>query len=116
MVVDDGKIVTDTVALVLRHAGFEVSTFYDALTAAQYALKSPPQIVVTDYVMPEHRWPCARGLDWMKYNCPGCRIVILSGKASTIASRAADGLKFTLIQKPVHPLALVAAIQKQTNG
>jgi DNA-binding NtrC family response regulator len=114
IVVDDDQIVADTVALVLRHAGFEVYTFYDALTAAQHALKSHPQVVVTDYAMPN-----IDGLElaaWMKYNCPGCKIVILSGKASMLARQADDGPKFTLIQKPVHTHTLVAAVWKQISG
>lgn len=41
-VVDDNVCVADTVSLVLCEAGFQVTTFYNALLAVQHALQSKP--------------------------------------------------------------------------
>ena len=109
IVVDDDKSVADTVTLVLRHAGFEVSTFYSALPAVQHALRFPPHVVVTDYSMPS-----MNGLQfvaWLKANCPGCKIVMVSGNSAEVEQEAnADRSCFTLLQKPVPPDVLLAAI------
>jgi DNA-binding response OmpR family regulator len=113
LVVDDDVSVADTSSLVLRHAGFQVTTFYDPLLAAQHALEFEPHAVITDYSMPN-----MNGLElaaWLHQHCPDCKIVIISGEAAAVAERVNDGLKFTLLQKPVDPRALIAAVHACRN-
>lgn len=108
-VVDDDRSVADTVALVLQRAGFQVTTFYDAVSAAQYALAFAPHTVVTDFSMPG-----MNGLElaaWLQQHLPCCKIVIISGEAATVAEQANDGLNFSLLQKPVAPQILIAAVE-----
>lgn len=108
LVVDDDKPLAHVTSEVLRGVGFEVSTFNDALLAAQFALKSAPDVVVTDYAMPD-----IDGLvltAWLSVNCPACKIVIMSGEAAMVAEQAPIGLKFALLQKPVPTEVLIAAI------
>jgi DNA-binding response OmpR family regulator len=109
IVVDDDKAVADYVALVLRHAGFEVSTFYSALPAAQYAREFAPDLVVTDYSMPD-----MNGLVfayWLRENFPSCKVVIISGEISVVERAAKGGPSFTLLQKPFNLKVLLAAIR-----
>jgi FixJ family two-component response regulator len=109
IVVDDDKAVADTIALVLRHAGFQVSTFYEALPAAQHALESSPYAVVTDYSMPKMNGLALAA--WLRDNCPGCKIVIVSGEAVPIEKESKGALNFTVLQKPVDVRVLIAAVQ-----
>lgn len=109
IVVDDETAVADTITLVLRRAGFEVSTFYAALPAAQYALQFAPDVVVTDYSMPSMNGLALTA--WLKHNCPGCKIVMISGNVSEVEQEAKNGLNFTLLQKPVNPSVLLVAVQ-----
>jgi DNA-binding NtrC family response regulator len=51
-VVDDDASIADAVSAVLCLAGFDVTTFYDPLHAAQHAIQSEPHVVITDYSMP----------------------------------------------------------------
>ena len=108
-VVDDDASVADTVSEVLRRAGFEVTTFYNPLIAAQHALESEPHVVVTDYSMPN-----MNGLElatWLQKRYPACKIVILTGQVAAVADQPVNGLKFTLLQKPVPPLTLIQAVR-----
>lgn len=109
-VVDDDVFVAEVVSAVLSHAGFEVSTFNDALSAARHARQSAPQVVITDYSMPQ-----ITGLmlaAWLRENCPECKIVILTGEAAVVAEHAVVGLRFTLLKKPATPSELIAAVQE----
>lgn len=108
-VVDDNASVADTISLILRREGFEVFTFHAAVAAAQKAISLLPDVVVADYAMPD-----IDGLTltaWLRENCPACKVVILSGNTAAVAERAVVGLRFTLLQKPVAPDVLVAAVE-----
>ena len=114
LVVDDDKSLAHVISESLRGAGFEVSTFNHALHAAQFALKSAPDVVITDYAMPD-----INGLvlaAWLSINCPACKTVIMSGEAATVAEQAPIGLKFALLQKPVPTEVLIAAVQSGRDG
>jgi CheY-like chemotaxis protein len=109
MVVDDDKILAQVLSEILRDAGFEVSTFNHALHAAQYALKSPPDVVVTDFRMPD-----IDGLvltAWLCENYPACKVVIVSGDVDSVAEQAPSGLQFTLLQKPFLTESLIASVR-----
>jgi DNA-binding response OmpR family regulator len=112
-VVDDDVCLADMVSLILHEAGFQVSTFYDALSAAQYALEYQPDAVITDYSMPH-----MNGLEfaaWLQEHCPDCEIVILSGDATLDAKIREAEMDFTLLQKPAHPDALIAAVRRASR-
>lgn len=52
LVVDDEQHIVHVVALKLRNAGLEVITAADGEQAFEMAIKSPPDIVITDLQMP----------------------------------------------------------------
>jgi DNA-binding NtrC family response regulator len=109
-VVDDDASVANVVSAVLRQAGFEVSTFDNALCAAKHARRVAPHVVITDYSMPD-----VNGLAlaaWLQTNHPQCKIVILTGEAAAVAEHAVVGLKFTLLEKPVVLRDLINAVQE----
>lgn len=111
-VVDDEKVVADTISAVLRAEGFEVETFYDGLPALERAMEDPPEAVVTDIVMP--------GLDGLrlaallKEHCPDCLVTLISGQPTAMYSVRSLGdemPRVTLLEKPIHPADLVAEIR-----
>jgi DNA-binding response OmpR family regulator len=107
--VDDDESVAHVVSESLRRAGFEVFTFHDGLLAAQFALESPPDVVVTDYDMPH-----INGLvltAWLKVNYPACRVVVVSGDTHAVTQQAPMGLRFKLLQKPISPEVLLATVR-----
>ena len=113
LVVDDDEPLAHVISDVLREAGYEVSTFNHALHAAQFALKSAPDVVVTDYAMPD-----INGLvltAWLSVNYPACKVVIVSGDAATVTEQAPIGLRFTLLKKPVRSEVLIEAVQSAAS-
>ncbi len=77
-VVDDDRVLADTISAVLRSVGFQVRTFYDGLPAINYAIGAKPDVIVTDYRMPTNGLRLA---SWLKDYCPACKVVLISGDA-----------------------------------
>lgn len=113
IVVDDDRFLARLISNLLRETGFEVFTFNDALAAAQFALRCAPDVVVTDYDMPD-----IDGLvltAWLNVNFPACKTVMVSGESATARKKAPVGLKFALLQKPFSTQALIAEVQSHSQ-
>jgi FixJ family two-component response regulator len=109
-VVDDEIAIADSVSLVLRAAGFQVTTFYDGAEVLSHAPEFPPTVVVTDFMMPE-----VDGLvlaAWVEEHYPQCKIVMISGNA-TLMPAMDRGEHFTLLSKPVGALQLIEIIRER---
>lgn len=52
LVVEDDESMRDLLRMHLASAGYEVSTAPDAISAGYQVLKSPPDLIVTDVMMP----------------------------------------------------------------
>jgi DNA-binding response OmpR family regulator len=106
-VVDDEVTVADTTALVLRSAGFQVTTFYDGSQVLSHAPEVPPDVVVTDFAMP--------GMDglklvsWLGEHHPSCRIVMMSAYDISV-ERLNGNPRIALLTKPVPPRLLIATV------
>src|SRR5579862_379868 len=82
LVVDDEKVIADTLSIILRKNGFEVMTAYDAPSALKLAAKLTPDLLISDVVMPK-----MSGIDLaitMKNTAPACKVLLFSGQAATI--------------------------------
>jgi DNA-binding response OmpR family regulator len=113
-IVDDEKVITETLAVILRHSGFAVAPFEDPLQALASVPKTPPDLLITDVMMPG-----MNGIDLaieIRQSCPRCPVLLLSGKTVTPdlleAARQPDG-EFEIVPKPVHPAELLARIGAQ---
>ena len=109
-VVDDDRVLADTISAVLRSVGYQVRTFYDGLPAINYAIGSKPDVIVTDYRMPTNGLQLA---SWLRDYCPACKVVLISGDAPTCnLEQAGRGYHFTLLEKPVDPAMLIEAVDR----
>jgi len=112
LVVDDEPIITDTLVAILNHSGFAASAAYGGETALMMALSVPPALLLTDVVMPG-----MSGIELaiaVTKAVPDCKVLLFSGQAATHdLLKAAEGYQFTLLQKPVHPQDLLAAMSNQ---
>lgn len=110
-VVDDEKVISDTLAIILRQNGFIVSAFTNSREALKSARSGVPDLLLSDVVMPE-----LSGIDLaiqIKETCPDCRVLLFSGQAATsdLLQAARDqGHDFHLLSKPVHPADLLRRI------
>jgi DNA-binding response OmpR family regulator len=111
LVVDDESAIADTLTEILSRSGYAAMAAYDANDALETALVTPPEMLITDVILPG-----MSGVELaitMRRIFPDCKILLFSGQASTadlLASAKSQGHHFTLLSKPVHPRDLLACV------
>jgi DNA-binding response OmpR family regulator len=111
LIVDDERVIADTLSVILSNSGFAVVTAYDGRTALELASIIPPNLLLADVSMPG-----MNGIELaiaLSRSVSDCKVLLFSGQASTVdlldkAQHA--GYDFNLILKPVHPADLLARI------
>jgi DNA-binding NtrC family response regulator len=115
--VDDESVIADTLAEILRRNGYATETAYDGTSALETALLSPPELVITDVVLPG-----MSGVELaviIKRAYPECKILLYSGQASTpelIRSSQCAPYDFALLSKPVPPRDLLALVEDRLGA
>lgn len=113
LVVDDERIIADTLSLILSKSGYRVLTAYDGKAALELARAVPPALLITDVVMPG-----MTGIElaiMLVEVLPDCKVLLFSGQAATVDLLAAArdmGHEFTILTKPVHPTDMLRRISK----
>jgi CheY-like chemotaxis protein len=114
LVVDDEKLIVDTLAEILQNAGFHVAAAYDGWTALEAARLFHPDYLLSDVLMPKMNGvELAIAIQKMH---PAAKIVLFSGQAGIsdiLHSGQQRGLQFELIAKPIHPLKLIQRLKDQ---
>jgi len=93
LVVDDERSIADSVAEIIRRAGYEVRTAYTGPGAVSAAGSFDPNLLRTDVLMPG-----MNGFELalqVKQTYPSCRLVLFSGQAATAALAQRFGREFT---------------------
>ncbi len=112
LVVDDDQTIADTLAVILKKAGFEASAVYTGNGAVERARTERPDLIISDVVMPD-----MNGIEAainIRGFLPGCKILLFSGKAETadlLDKARAQGHNFDVLSKPVHPQDLLAKLR-----
>jgi CheY-like chemotaxis protein len=112
LVVDDEKIIADTITAILNRSGFDATAKYGGVDAIDFLHKECPDIVLSDVVMPGHDGLAVAEISRNK--CPGTRIVLISGNASTpnlLQHALPEGPAFELLAKPIHPTHLLSILR-----
>jgi CheY-like chemotaxis protein len=116
LVVDDERIIADTISLIFGHNDFAVMTAYDAPSALELATVIPPELLITDVMMPG-----MTGIDLavaINQTVPDCEVIIFSGQATTtdlLATARKEGHEFTALSKPLHPTVLLAEAARRLH-
>lgn len=111
LVVDDQRLIADTLAEILNNAGFDALAAYDGWEALEKASRFHPHWIMTDVLMPR-----MNGVELaiaIRMNYPGAEVLLLSGQAGIsdiLESGRRRGYQFELIAKPIHPLKLIERI------
>jgi DNA-binding response OmpR family regulator len=111
-VVDDEKIIADSLSAILNKNGFDASPFYDAETALSACEIAKPECIISDVAMTG-----MNGIDLaiqIRERFPACTILLFSGQAATsdlLATARSRGHDFELLLKPVHPNDLLARLE-----
>jgi DNA-binding response OmpR family regulator len=111
LVVDDESAIADTLTEILSRSGYAAMTAYDGNDALETALLTPPEMLITDVILPG-----MSGVELaitIRRIFPDCKILLFSGQASTadlLTTAKREGHHFTLLSKPVHPRDLLACV------
>jgi DNA-binding response OmpR family regulator len=111
LVVDDESAIADTMTEILSRSGYLAMTAYDAEEALETALVTPPELLITDVMLPG-----MSGIELaitMRRIFPDCKILLCSGQAIALdlhASAQSKGHNFTLLTKPIHPREMLAHV------
>jgi CheY-like chemotaxis protein len=116
LVVDDQKLIADTITEILEGAGFHALAVYDGWTALESAAAFRPDYLLTDVLMP--RMNGVQLAIAIRKNYPAVRILLFSGQAGTseiMLEGQKQGYEFELIAKPIHPLKLIEHLKNESK-
>jgi DNA-binding response OmpR family regulator len=109
LVVDDNRLVADTLSLIFQANGFESEVAYSAAEGMERARTFSPRLLLCDVSMPGET-----GLDLvarMDREMPECRLLMLSAYSSSAAvvELSSRGMKrpLKLLNKPCRPEELL---------
>jgi len=111
LVVDDESVIADTVAEILSRSGYAAMTAYDGEEALETALVTPPEMLITDVILPG-----INGIELavtIRRIFPDCKILLFSGQAAAadlLVPARQSGHHFHMLSKPVHPNELLAHV------
>jgi len=117
LVVDDEHLITDTICAILEQNGFEATPAYSGAEALEAARDRRPDIVLSDVLMPR-----MSGVELgiaLRQEFPDIRLFLFSGQAATsemIHRAEADGHRFELFPKPIHPDELIARLRRASGS
>lgn len=113
LVVDDERVIADTLAIILNQHGFDASAVYTGTSAVERARIIAPDLIISDVIMPD-----MNGIEaaiQIRSFLPRCKILLFSGQAATadlLESARAQGHEFEILAKPVHPQDLLAKLRE----
>jgi len=111
-VVDDEHVIATTLAIILTQNGFDALAFGSAKEAIAAAQALPPDLLLTDVVMPD-----MNGIELaiqFRQKYPDCKVLLFSGQAATnnlLEEAKGAGYDLELLSKPVHPQDLLARLR-----
>jgi CheY-like chemotaxis protein len=113
LVVDDERVIADTLAMILNQSGFDARAVYSGEKALEMAPDFAPDMLISDVIMAD-----LNGIDAairIRSLLPAIKILLFSGQAATadlLEKARKDGYEFDILAKPVHPQDLLARLQK----
>ncbi|HEX5235440.1 MAG TPA: response regulator [Silvibacterium sp.] len=114
LVVDDQRLIADTLAEILEGAGFEAVAAYDGWAALELAAHFKPDYLLSDVLMPH-----MNGVQLaiaISRTYPAARILLFSGQAGIskiVEEGQLQGYEFELLAKPIHPLKLIERLKEK---
>ena len=109
LIVDDDRLVADTLTLIFEKNGYKAKAAYSADEALECAREFVPNLLLCDVTMPG-RDGLALTLD-ITHEFPNCRIIVLTGFYSNLVSVREQANKMSrpmgILTKPCQPAELL---------
>jgi|NGEPerStandDraft_6_1074524.scaffolds.fasta_scaffold53156_1 CheY-like chemotaxis protein len=117
LVVDDERIIADTLATILRSSGYDCRTAYDGAQALDLVDVFEPNLVISDVAMPN-----LTGIELYhqlkaKPNAPA--VMLLSGNVQVLemlSKEQQSGHRLEVISKPIPPQKLLSSVAQMVKG
>jgi CheY-like chemotaxis protein len=112
LVVDDERVIADTLAMILSQSGFDAQPVYSGERAVELARQWQPEMLISDVIMAD-----LNGIDAairIRELLPKIKILLFSGQAATadlLEKAHARGYDFDILAKPVHPQDLLTRLR-----
>ena len=113
LVVDDERVIADTLSIILSRNGFDTMTAYDGASALELAQSSGPDLLLSDVMMGPGMDGAELAVEVVR-DSPQCKVLLFSGHSATrelLAKASEAGYEFTLLNKPLHPADLLARLR-----
>jgi DNA-binding NtrC family response regulator len=117
LIVDDERVITDTLVTIFTQRGYEARGAYSAEQALALMGGWRPGLVIIDVLL-----PAMNGIDLaihIKSLWPECHISLFSGQAATsdlLDTAMKNGHTFDVLAKPVHPSELLNIAGRYLQG
>jgi CheY-like chemotaxis protein len=112
LVVDDERVIADTLSMILNQSGFDARAVYSGEKALEQAASFEPDMLISDVIMAD-----LNGIDAairIRGLLPSIKILLFSGQAATadlLEKARAKGYEFEILAKPVHPQDLLSRLR-----
>src|SRR5947209_19463170 len=116
LIVDDEKMIADTLALILNQNGFEATVAYSGEQAVEVALGLKPAMLLSDVIMGQ-----MNGIEaaiQITTDNPDCKVLLFSGQpavAEMLEAAANNGHPFEILAKPAHPATVLEQVRDLTH-
>jgi DNA-binding response OmpR family regulator len=109
LIIDDERLIADTLTQILKMHGFEATPLYSGESALEWIETYQPDIVLSDIVM--HRLDGVEAAARIRKLHPECRIILFSASALSPANRRKiNHLGLEFLERPLHPRDLLARV------
>ncbi len=112
LIADDEKVIADSLVKILTNNGYEATAVYSGEDAVEAAMRTKPNIVLTDVVMGLMSGVVAGIM--IRRSLPECRVILFSGQAGIkplLQIAESKGQAFELLPKPIDPERLLAYLK-----
>jgi CheY-like chemotaxis protein len=112
LVVDDERVIADTLAMILNQSGFDARAVYSGESALEAVPTFEPDMLISDVIMAD-----LNGIDAairIRRILPKIKILLFSGQAATadlLEKARNQGYEFEILAKPVHPQDLLTRLR-----
>jgi CheY-like chemotaxis protein len=113
LIVDDERLIADTLSAIFAKCGFVTWAAYDARSALEVAKLCAPEILISDVALP--------GMNGVELAIalveavPACKVLLFSahaGAAELVLDAREKGHEFLFLAKPLHPAVVVTRVKQ----